>query len=254
MDKIILRETEIEGILPSYNFMEYIKMNNFPITAENISQWYTYKPIYNTIPPMELNSSFNLSEERNRDIPIKIIIQERPWIVKNQERVKLFVFIKGWEHKVIKYIHPFTENFNAVQEMDNTTEIITPQNPENWWLGFSDNRVIDRIIIGKENAKITAKMNDISKFGKEATEKAKILLEGLCNKLDWNYNDNYVTGKIKRKEVRICRLDIAVHVSDKFRCITSDRRLPKDDQVVQKMLALINPILRKQITTVMDLW
>ena len=73
-------------------------------------------------------------------------------------------------------------------------------------------------------------------FTREALRKASDLLRKVCSRHGFKMNQNSVTRGI----ISISRIDCAFTLNGSFRCLTSDYRTPKDDQVVQKVLSITN--------------
>lgn len=252
---VALNQTTYECKIPSYSFSLFLKRGENPITK---GQWWEYEPVFNTTPPIYIFSTFPLHKERNRIKPAEVTVEERPDPKAEGSRIKLYIYIK---QKIIRktdlYLHPFVEYDEAVAEVYHI-EGTLPLFPENWWLGFLNVPDINRERVGQADAVIKSYQDDLARFGKEAMGKASETLKEVAEKLGWEVTRDEVRTEIKigeneKKQVAITRNDCACFVAGDFRCVTSDNKTPKDDQVMQKMLTISSKDLRKSVSTLKDL-
>lgn len=128
--------------------------------------------------------------------------------------------------EVIQQVHPDAEQLApllGVVEDTGTKLVVTSEIPDENSLGIAFSRFISA-------------HRELDFFTAEAISKASDLLRKVCDKHGFQVNQNKVT----RGKIAISRWDCAFTLEGSFRCLTSDYRTPKDDQVVQKLLSITN--------------
>jgi hypothetical protein len=146
------------------------------------------------------------------------------------------------------WLHMFTEPEAAVRRLYPDLRIFFPTDPGPVWWGILPHPAVNRRELGIIAARILRAVNDIDRFGEEAVKRAQQLLYFVADKHGWQVFDQWVV----KGPVKISRVDLKVYIDGSFRCITSDSSIPKDDQVVQKLLYLSSPSLARTISTLSE--
>ena len=92
----------------------------------------------------------------------------------------------------------------------------------------------DEISLGQAFSQWLRARGERAAFTSEALAKAETLLRRACIRHGFNIGGDNVT----RGAISISRKDGAFTINGSFRCLTSDYKTPRDDQVVQKLLAI----------------
>ena len=128
--------------------------------------------------------------------------------------------------EVIQQVHPDAEQLApvlGVVDDTGTKLVVTGEIPDENSLGIAYSRFI-------------SSHRELDFFTAEAISKASELLRKVCARHGFQVNQNNVT----KGTISISRWDCAFTLKGSFRCLTSDYRTPKDDQVVQKLLSITN--------------
>ncbi len=103
----------------------------------------------------------------------------------------------------------------------------------------------DAVHVGYTFASMIRDRKDEDTFGLKALKKAGGLLQRMCSRHGFEFSETQVT----KGSLVISRKDCALTIGGSFRCLTSDYNLPRDDQVVQKLLALTSEKSMQRIAT-----
>jgi|SRR3989344_2495390 len=146
-----------------------------------------------------------------------------------------------------RYFAIFLEPIGVVSSVyENVSQLVPPLGIERQvpWIGLLES-IPDFNLIGQEFHRVLGSRKDRQKFSADSIEKASILL----HKIAGIHGFNVYSDRIEKGCIVINRQDCSFWINGSFRCLTSNYNTPKDDQVIQKLLALTNPKSLDSIST-----